>query len=109
MRVQQGRPEALLGLEHGGGGVTDRPPVAWVGRLWLARGEQCPGERGPAGGGGGRELRLGVTALRQKARVHEAEVAASAAAALDHLVAEARRPAPVVDLMRPVPDLGGEA
>ena len=65
--------------------------------------------RRPVLGGLGRERRLVVSRLLQEARVHQAEVAAAGPAALDHLVAEAGAPLPVLGGLRPAAGLGGEA
>ena len=66
------------------------------------------GERRPQTRRLGGPRRLLVADLFQKAGVHEPEVAAAGSPALDHLVAEARAPLPVLGLFGPVGDLGGE-
>ena len=104
-----GGPEPLLGLEHRRGALAGRVPGR-LGRVGLARLEQrrrrAPSTAPPPRR---RARASGRCRLREEARVHEPEVPAAGAAALDHLVVEARAPLPVLDLLRPLADLGGEA
>ena len=95
-------PEALLGLEHGRGLGADPPPI---GRDPAARARSLPGPRRRARSTPrrplGRQRALVVADLREKARVHEPEVAAAGSPALDHLIEEPRAPPPVLRLLRP--------
>ena len=102
-------PEAPLGLVDAARGGVDLAPERGVRVLALAGGVEGAGELGPAGGGLGGQRRLGPSRLLEEARVHEAEGAAARAAALDHLVAEARAPLPVLGDLGPAARLLGEA
>ena len=67
------------------------------------------GQLGPARRGLGCQRCLGPAGLLEEARVHEAEGAAAGAAPLDHLVAEAGAPLPVLGDLGPAAGLRGEA
>ena len=93
-------PEALLGLGDAGAATSTSRQSAGSGRRSRWR-RGRPGELGPARRGLGRQRRLRAARLLEEARIHEAEGAAAGAAPLDHLVAEARAPLPVLGDLGP--------
>ena len=90
-------------------GGVDLAPEARLGVVALAGGVEGAGQLGPARRRLGGQRRLGAAGLLEEARVHEAEGAAAGAAALDHLVAEAGAPLPVLGDLGPAARLLGEA